>query len=57
MGDDRGHRRMECASLKRFHPAAVVLFAAALMAQTGHAQPAPPVKGEVLETQNVDSYT
>ena len=48
---------MECASLKRFHPAAVVLFAAALMAQTGHAQPAPPVKGEVLETQNVDSYT
>jgi hypothetical protein len=58
MGDDRCHCRMECPILKRINPVAVfVLAAAALAAQTGHAQPAPPVKGEILETQNVDSYT
>ena len=58
MPDDVAHHRMEYAHMKPFHALfALVLAAASLTAQSTPSQQATSLKGEVLETQNVESYT
>ncbi len=58
MPHDGGHPRIEHTTMKTFTALAAVLIAAAgFTAQAMPSQQTTSFKGEVLETQNVDSYT
>jgi hypothetical protein len=57
MRNDGGHPRLECTALKRIPHIALALLLAAATAQATPPTPGQPVKGEILETRDVDSYT
>jgi hypothetical protein len=57
MRNDGGHPRLECTALKRIPHIALALLMAAATAHAAPLPPGQPVKGEILETRDVDSYT
>lgn len=57
MRNDGGLPRLECTALKRISHIALALLLAAATAQAAPPAPGQPVKGEILETRDVDSYT